>query len=130
MLEGFLLSGIQVSGFSASEIARSTIEACLVTEHRFWGEWSLTLRIGERNTSFSTIYRGQAVGSAATITAWNPISEIRSNLKNRLAHDRLIAEIDRRSLMHQAGQGADPSGIWPAEVAAWCSESTSQQQRN
>jgi hypothetical protein len=110
-----LLSGIQVSDFSASGIARSTIEAYLATEYRFWGEWSITLRIGERNTRLSAIYRGQAVGSAAVITAWNPLSEIRSNHENCLAQDRLIAELDRRSLIHKAGQGADPSGIWPAE---------------
>ena len=49
MLEGFLLSGIQVSDFSASEIARSTIEAYLATEYRFGSDGSLTLRVGERN---------------------------------------------------------------------------------
>jgi hypothetical protein len=115
MLEGFLLSGIQVSDFSASEIARSTIEAYLATEYRFGSEGSLTLRVGERNARLSAIYRGQAVGTAAIITAWNPLSEIRSNHENCLAQDRLIAELDRRSLIHKAGQGADPSGIWPAE---------------
>jgi hypothetical protein len=114
-LEGFLISGTQISAFGGSQIARSTVEAYLATEYRIWGEWPLVLRIGQPNADLAALYKSLATEGAAVITAWNPYSEPRPNAKNVAAQDQLIAELDRRSLRHQPGHGADANGNWPPE---------------
>jgi hypothetical protein len=110
-----LILGTQISSFGRSQIARSTIEAYLATEYRISGEWSLILRIGKLSADLAVLCKRFAAEGASIITAWNPHSEPKSHDENVAAQQRLVAELDRRSLRHQPGHGADPMGTWPPE---------------
>ena len=110
-----MFSGIKLSSFHRSRIARSTIAAYLATEYRIQGEWPLALRIGQPDAQLAALYRTHSVETATVLTAWNPYSEPRPDAKNRAAQGHLISELDRLGLRHEPGHGADPTGIWPPE---------------
>lgn len=110
-----MISGIDISAFGPSRIARETIEAYLATDYRIWGAWPLVLRIGRRSAELAALFDAQNATSAAVVTAWNPFSEPRPDTENEAAHARLIFDIEQLSLSHQPGHGADPTGNWPPE---------------
>jgi len=49
------------------------------------------------------------------LTAWNPYGERRSDAENEATQDELIAKINKWTLLHEPGHGADPTGEWPPE---------------
>jgi hypothetical protein len=114
-LEGFVISGTDITAFGQSRIPRATIEAYLATDYRIWGDWPLVLHIGQRSVELGSLFEAQKVTSAAVVTAWNPFSEPRPIIENQTAQARLIADIQQLALHHQPGHGADPTGVWPPE---------------
>jgi hypothetical protein len=111
-----MFSGINILDFRGSSIPRQTIEAYLATDYSIWGSRRLILRVGQRNHELAALYQKYAVSTAAVLTAWNPYSEARSDAENETAQRDLISEIDRLSLRHEPGHGADPTGKWPPGV--------------
>jgi hypothetical protein len=110
-----MFSGINILDFRGSSIPRQTIEAYLATDYSIWGSRRLILRVGQRNHELAALYQKYAVSTAAVLTAWNPYSEARSDAENETAQRDLISEIDRLSLRHEPGHGADTTGKWPPE---------------
>jgi len=43
------------------------------------------------------------------VTAWNPDSEVLPDPDNRAAHHRLVADLDRRGVVHWPATGRDPA---------------------
>jgi Protein of unknown function (DUF3293) len=114
-MEGFVLSGTEISAFKGSQIPRKTIEAYLSTEYQAQGDWPLALHIGKRNGRLADLYEDRRVMNAAVLTAWNPYSELRQPAENESAQLRLVQELDRLRLHHLPAQGADPAGKWERE---------------
>ena len=114
-LEGFVISGIDISNFDRSRIPRETIEAYLATDYRIWGDWPLLLRVEQRSAELAALFEARNVTSAAVVTAWNPRSEPRPDAENQTAQARLISDIEQLALRHQPGHGAGPTGSWPPE---------------
>jgi hypothetical protein len=53
--------------------------------------------------------------SAAFLSAYNPYSVLVSAEENVRNHHALISDIDVLGLKWIAGEGADPSNLWPSE---------------
>lgn len=77
----------------------------------------IVLRIGEPSVELSRMFERLNVRSAVYITAWNPFSEMKSDIENAAANRRLRAVLmfGCRAVLDGRGQSDDAS--WPAEAS-------------
>ena len=99
-----------------TEISRDKVEAYLDTHYCVGaGPDAFVLRIGQHSPDL--VLRYAAIGSdcALFITAFNPLGQEQDDAANEVAHVRL-GELLREASDHVIeGEGADPTGQWPAE---------------
>jgi hypothetical protein len=112
---GSVFSGTDLSSFDGSKISRAMITAYLSTNFRVFVQRPFTLQIGRRNAILEEFLRIRAASSCAVITAWNPYSELASDVVNETAQAELEAALDLLSLDHVDADGSDPTNEWPAE---------------
>ncbi len=93
-----------------------TLAAYRATEYRVRVEGqTLTFRVGRPAPALAGVLRRRRVRTAGFVTACNPGSRPTAPRVNAIARRRLDAWIRRRGLRALPGEGADPSGRWPAE---------------
>jgi hypothetical protein len=114
-VEGFVFLGTQLAAFASSQIERETIEAYLATEYRVGAPSPFRLVIGQRHPDLAALLDRTRATCAAVLTAWNPYSELRSRAANDEAQQALVADLDRRHLIHFQACGVDPTGKWAPE---------------
>ena len=101
---------------TATGIAQDKIDAYLVTQYRVaWAGAGFILQIGTRSADLAAVYRTTGTASALFITAFNPLGRARPDDENIADHQRLRAELLAGATLFAEGEGADPSGAWPAE---------------
>ena len=76
---------------------------------------NFTLHIGEPCPALGDLMRQSGVSSAAFLTAYNPQSQVMSDLHNQQAQALLCAALDKMSLACYFGSAIDLSGNWPPE---------------
>jgi hypothetical protein len=75
----------------------------------------LSVRVGQRSDQLAALLQSLGAGEAALLTAFNPRSEIQSGELNRVAQDRLLAELGASGYRLLPARNVDPSGQWPVE---------------
>ena len=99
-----------------TEIPRDKIEAYLDTHYRVGvGPDAFVLRIGQQSPGLALRYAAIGSDCALFITAFNPLGQEQDDAANQTAHARLGAQLREVSDHVFEGDGADPSGQWPAE---------------
>ena len=87
------------------------------------------LRIGQANQKLKEILEFFEVTTAAFITAFNPYSEVLSDVENVQAQNQLLSDIDELGYEGVYGYGQDIAEEWPREqsfLAAGISESQAE----
>jgi hypothetical protein len=98
-----------------SEIPIELVRAYAATDYHVFGEPPFSLHIEQQSEDLLRLYQRFHVSNALFLTACNPWSHRSPDAANAVAHAMLVAEIERRKLIHLPGQGVDPEGRWPAE---------------
>jgi hypothetical protein len=99
-----------------TEISEEKIKAYGATHYRAGsGSDALVLRIGQHSPALALHYAGNGVDCALFITAFNPFGQEQDDAANQTAHARLGEQLRDVSDHVFEGDGADPSGQWPAE---------------
>lgn len=73
------------------------------------------LNVGRPSPELARWFQTNKEDHAAFITAWNPLGKTTSDTINRIAEQKLIAEIEARDLPYLEGESKDPLGVWPSE---------------
>lgn len=103
---------------STTTIAPEKIANYRATEYRVGKAGSVfTMRIDVRSDELRRLYETTGQACAVFITAFNPFGTIQSDEANQAAHARLVDHICSLTPQVVAGEGADPSGDWPAELS-------------
>lgn len=76
---------------------------------------TFTLHVNQYSESMFQLLAKQKVSGAAIITAYNPLSQIQSDEKNRAAHEMLLRTLWHYSVFILDSINIDPFGIWPEE---------------
>jgi hypothetical protein len=96
-------------------IPEKLVGAYLDTEYRVFTEkGNITVTAGGRFHELIGLHDSFNVVSSAFITAYNPFSQPTEEKVNLINQERLIAEVSS-CWEFLLGEGADPSGKWPAE---------------
>lgn len=99
-----------------TEISEEKIRAYEATHYRAGGGAdALILRIGQHSPKLALHYKDTGANCALFITAFNPFGQKQDDAANEAAHARLGEQLRAASNHVVAGEGADPSGQWPAE---------------
>jgi hypothetical protein len=75
------------------------------------------LRIGVPSVELFRMFEKLHVRSAVYITAWNPFSQMKSDLENVAENRRLRAVLESACLSVLDGRGQSDDGSWPAEAS-------------
>ncbi len=111
-----MFMGTHLSAFARSVVPQATIKAYLSTEYRISNPSPFVLLIGRRHSGLASLLASHDNRkSAAVLTAWNPYSKRSRRPQNERAQQDLLRELERRTLPHFLGYGADPLGKWPVE---------------
>jgi uncharacterized protein DUF3293 len=102
---------------TGTEISPDLIRAYEATDYRVLEPVPFTLKIGKPSPALADLYRRAGIGTACVITAWNPRSEICSDVENHAAQRRLTADLDRAGFKHMPAFGADPTDEWKGEAS-------------
>jgi hypothetical protein len=99
-----------------TEIPVDKIEAYLDTQYRVdVGPDVFVLQVGQHSPALASRYAAIGSDCALFITAFNPLGQEQDDDANQTAHARLGEQL-REVVDHVIeGDGADPSGQWPAE---------------
>lgn len=98
-----------------SVIALETLNAYLKTRYEVLVDPAFDQFISRPCPSLMRLMAWHGVGTAATITAWNPESRLTDAAANAATQAELIAAIDAAGYRHFPVFGHDPDGIWPGE---------------
>jgi hypothetical protein len=110
-LEGILLA--------KPVIPPETIAAYRATNYRVLAPAPFVLNVGQPSEPLRRLYREHGCGSAAFITAWNPLSsEGVCDARNAATQQRLEDLLNANSIAFIKGIGEDAAGLWPGEVSA------------
>ena len=99
-----------------SEISANKIKAYYKTHYRvFYLDNPFVLQIGIHSIELQKLFQQTYKNCALFITAFNPYGSTQSDEANLAAHQRMGDYL--RSLTESVweGEGADPTGQWPAE---------------
>lgn len=81
------------------------------------GADEFTLTVGRHSHELDCLLDDNGAATAAFITAHNPRSTLLTDEENRLANQRLLAEITNRGHTWLPGEGRGHDGTWPAEAS-------------
>jgi len=98
-----------------TSIPVATIDAYLATDYLVNTVERFVLNVGRLSPELAGWFQANKENHAAFITAWNPLGKLTSDTNNRIAEQKLIAEIEARNLTYLEGESRDPSGVWPSE---------------
>jgi hypothetical protein len=99
-----------------TEIPRDKIEAYLETHYRVGiSPDVLVLRIGQHSPELASRYEQDSCDCALFITAFNPFGRKQDDADNQVAHAHLGEKLRGVADHLIEGDGADPTGQWPAE---------------
>jgi hypothetical protein len=99
-----------------SEISREKIRAYEATHYRAGvGPDAFALRIGNHSPELALRYEDIGADCALFITAFNPFGQKQDDAANEAAYARLGEQLREASDHAIEGEGADPTGQWPAE---------------
>lgn len=76
---------------------------------------AFALHIDQYSEPMLQLMLARNVSNAAIITAYNPLSQMRSAEKNQTAHAKLMETLKRRSMPLIESINIDSSGVWPDE---------------
>ena len=93
----------------------TTIDAYLATDYLVNTVERFVLNVGRPSPELARWFQTNKEDHAAFITAWNPLGKLTSDTNNRIAEQKLIAEIEARNLIYLECESRDPSGVWPSE---------------
>ncbi|WP_367189904.1 DUF3293 domain-containing protein [Burkholderia sp. Ed8] len=95
-----------------SNIDPATIQAYRETLYCVEGEWSMTLRVGQRSKALAALQEASGVESSAFLTAWNPYSRKCDDGTNVNRQQALADELTAMGLRFVPGVGRHPSSTW------------------
>jgi hypothetical protein len=99
-----------------SEISEDKIAAYHATHYRVGMiADGFTLRIGQHSRELRGLYNSTSQSCGVFITAFNPFGQADGNAESAAAHVRLGDDLRAMSSCVIEGEGADPTGLWPAE---------------
>lgn len=99
-----------------TEIPRDKIEAYLDAHYRVGvGPDAFVLRVGQYSPELASLYEQNSCDCALFITAFNPFGRKQDDAANHVAHARLGEDLRVVAAHLIEGDGADPTGQWPAE---------------
>lgn len=98
-----------------SVIAVETLNAYLKTRYEVFADPPFDQFIHRPCPALARLMAWHGVRTAATITAWNPESQLTEAASNQAAQAELIATLDAAGFRHLPAFGHDPDGIWPGE---------------
>ncbi len=93
----------------------ATIDAYLATDYQVNTVERFVLNVGRPSPELARWFQTNKEDQAAFITAWNPLGKSASDTTNRIAEQKLIADIEACGFPYLEGEGKDPSGLWPSE---------------
>lgn len=88
-----------------SDLAPELLQAYLETDYFVSDDPPLLLKIGEENDDAKILLASFAVSTAAFITAWNPGSQVLSEVENDARQAELLSEIEAGRLNYLVGYG-------------------------
>lgn len=94
---------------------RALLQAYRETVFTLQAPTPLALRIGEADDALRVVHAKYAVSESCFVTAHNPFSARLADGENARRHGALCAELRARGRTFFEGQGAHPTGTWPAE---------------
>lgn len=101
---------------NASEVSKEQIAAYRQARYRVHGAaGDFDLHVDKPSLDLRALYGSFDVGSAAFITAYNPLGSARGLDVNQRAQADLTARLEGAGVMVLQGIGLDPAGIWDGE---------------
>ena len=99
-----------------SDVSTEQIDAYRQAQYRVRGkDGDFDLRIDRPSPDLKALYKSMNVGSAAFLTAYNPLGLARAPDANERAQADLAARLGDAGVTFLYGIGLDPSGIWDGE---------------
>lgn len=80
-----------------------------------YSEPAVTLRVGIESIELKTLMLRHAASTAAFITAFNPYSQLLSDIENNQRNAELLIDIEQGGYKYFAGLGQDVDAKWPGE---------------
>ncbi len=97
-------------------IESKLFDAYIATEYQvYWGSGSVILRIDQPSPDLARLHAAMGVSTSAFISAWNPSSKLAPASINEAAQQHLERMLETLGIPVVPGEGADPTGQWPAE---------------
>lgn len=98
-----------------TQINEELLEAYNNARFHIYSEPAVTLRVGIESTELKTLMLRHTVSTAAFITAFNPYSQLLSDVENNQRNAKLLIDIEEGGYIHFAGLGQDVGAKWPGE---------------
>lgn len=81
------------------------------------GVEKISFSIGVRSNELKNIFRDKNEKTGIFITAFNPYGQIQNDDMNEVSNKKLLFDLQKLAKYVYLGQGADPTGNWPAEAS-------------
>ena len=85
------------------------------TEYRLLLEPVIVLVPGQTSSAADDLLNSLGSSSGIVMTAYNPMSVIKTAAENAKAQNQLIEDINSRGLQHLPAEGLGVDGLWPPE---------------
>ncbi len=83
----------------------------------FTGVEKIPFSIGVWSNGLKKIFRDKNEKTGIFITAFNPYGQIQNDDMNAVSNKNLLFDLQKLAKYVYLGQGADPTGNWPAEAS-------------
>jgi len=103
------------TSLSPSGIAAQVLQAYRETEYRVLADPSFVLLIDCFSAPLASLHARHGVACSSFLTACNPYSQLADMALNVRRQQQLSADLQARGCVYYSGEGAHPSGSWPAE---------------
>lgn len=102
---------VRGTGNMNEDLRRAFEETHYIVHH----EPPFALRSGQHSPQLDNLLQDTGHGSAAFITAWNPMCQALTELENRTRHHAFLDQLRKSGLSWINGIGQHPSNNWPGE---------------
>lgn len=100
---------------SASAIDADLLRAYQQTHYRVYADKPFVLQLERSNAALAALHAAHGVSCSAYLSACNPFSLALTYADNDQRHHALGQRLALDRWTYLAGEGVDPSGLWPAE---------------